>query len=114
MTANAPANWRASTLANGTPGLPPVAPPALGDVVLDEVMADNLTAVTNAGALPDWVEIHLYNTDPLNADTDGDGVSDSIELLFPPSQGCPGDLNNDSSVTIADLLVLLSSIGQVC
>jgi hypothetical protein len=69
---------------------------------------------TDGDGLTDWVEIHLYNTDPLNADTDGDGVSDSIELLFPPSQGCPGDLNNDSSVTIADLLVLLSSIGQVC
>lgn len=30
---NSPANWRASTLPNGTPGLPPVAPP-LGNVLL--------------------------------------------------------------------------------
>jgi len=75
---------------------------------------DPLVQDTDGDGLTDSVEIYLYNSDPLSSDTDGDGVSDSIELLFPPTSGCPGDLNNDQSVTIADLLLLLSSIGQVC
>jgi hypothetical protein len=53
---NSPANWRASSVLNGTPGLPPVAP-ALGNIVLNEVMADNQTTVTNGGDLPDWLEL---------------------------------------------------------
>ncbi len=55
---NAPANWRASLQASGTPGLPPAAAPALGDIVLNEVMAENLSTITNVGALPDWIELH--------------------------------------------------------
>ncbi|TAL04995.1 MAG: hypothetical protein EPO07_04345, partial [Verrucomicrobia bacterium] len=55
---NAPSNWRASSAANGTPGLPPVAP-SLGNIVLNEVAAENTGSVTNGGAFPDWVE--LYN-----------------------------------------------------
>lgn len=54
---NAPANWRASNAANGTPGLPPAAP-AFKDMVLNEVMADNIGSVTNDGVFPDWVELH--------------------------------------------------------
>ncbi len=54
---NAPANWRASAAVNGTPGLPPVAP-ALGDIVLNEIMADNAGSVGNGGTFPDWIELH--------------------------------------------------------
>ena len=54
---NAASNWRASSAVNGTPGLPPVAP-ALGNVVINEIMADNAGSVTNGGAFPDWVELH--------------------------------------------------------
>ena len=51
-----PANWRASAAVNGTPGLPPATiPPA--DIVLNELMADNFSAVTNSGTLPDWIEL---------------------------------------------------------
>jgi hypothetical protein len=62
---NAPANWRASTDANGTPGLPPVAP-SPGDVVINEIMADNVSAVDNAGAFPDWVELHNRGSNSVN------------------------------------------------
>ena len=55
---NAPANWRAGSVAFGMPGLPPTAP-LRSNVVLNEVMAENLTAVANDGAFPDWIE--LYN-----------------------------------------------------
>src|SRR5690606_8146291 len=54
---NAPANWRASSAVNGTPGLPPVAP-ASSDVVLNEIAADNAGSVVNDNAFPDWVELH--------------------------------------------------------
>ncbi len=52
-----PANWRASAAANGTPGtITP--PPALGAVVINEVMAENGLVVSNGGFYPDWVELH--------------------------------------------------------
>ncbi|MFO1487689.1 MAG: lamin tail domain-containing protein [Verrucomicrobiota bacterium] len=62
---NSPANWRASSAANGTPGLPPVAPP-LGDVILNEVAADNLASVNNGGTFPDWVELYNRGTNPVS------------------------------------------------
>jgi hypothetical protein len=53
-----PANWQASTQLYGTPGL---GPPASGlpAVRINELMAENLTAVANGSTHPDWVE--LYN-----------------------------------------------------
>jgi hypothetical protein len=62
---NSPANWRASTAPNGTPGLPPVTPP-LGDVVLNEIMADNETAAQNGGDFPDWLELYNRSTNAVN------------------------------------------------
>ena len=57
----------------------------------------------------------LFNTDPLSDDSDGDGISDAMELLFTPDTGnCPGDLNGDNSVTVVDLLLLLGQIGFTC
>jgi len=53
---NAPANWRASSAANGTPGLPPLTP-ILGNVIINEVAADNATSVSNGGLFPDWIEL---------------------------------------------------------
>jgi hypothetical protein len=80
---NAPDNWRSSSLANGTPGLPPTAPP-LGNVVLNEVMADNLSAVAHAGAFPDWIELHNRGTAPVslgNWSLTDDG--DARKFVFP-------------------------------
>jgi hypothetical protein len=54
---NSPANWRASSVPNGTPGFAPVTP-SLGNVVLNEIAADNQTSVPNGGGYPDWLEIH--------------------------------------------------------
>jgi hypothetical protein len=63
---NAPANWRASAALNGTPGLPPAAPPALGNIVLSEIMADNVSTITNGGTLPDWVELQNRGVSAVN------------------------------------------------
>jgi hypothetical protein len=62
---DAPANWRASSAVNGTPGLPP-ASPAPGSVVLNEIAADNLGSVTNGGLFPDWIEIQNRGASPTN------------------------------------------------
>jgi hypothetical protein len=51
-----PANWRASDAVNGTPGTQ-VGPPPTGPVVINEVMAENLSAVPNGSTYPDWIEI---------------------------------------------------------
>ena len=70
---------------------------------------------TDGDGLTDGAELDLFNTDPLNADSDEDGVSDALELLFPPTNsGCPGDINSDGAVSVADLLLLLNTFGQAC
>ena len=76
---------------------------------------DPLVQDTDGDGLTDGAEMDLFNTDPLSDDSDGDGVSDALELLFPPDTStCPGDLNGDSAVTVADLLLLLGQIGFAC
>ncbi len=55
---NAPANWRPSERVYGTPGQPPRLPQDPPSVLLSEIMADNLSAVTNGISCPDWIEIH--------------------------------------------------------
>jgi hypothetical protein len=62
---NAPANWRASSAVNGTPGLPPVTPPS-SHVVLNEIAADNAGSVANDSTFPDWVELHNRSGAPVN------------------------------------------------
>ena len=53
---NDPANWRASADYGGSPGQINPAPTAAA-VRLNEVMADNASAVSNAWGFSDWVEI---------------------------------------------------------
>ncbi|MCS7337498.1 MAG: lamin tail domain-containing protein [Verrucomicrobiae bacterium] len=86
---NAPANWRASAAPNGTPGLAPVPPPP-SDVVLNEIMADNATAVSNAGTYPDWIELHNRSTNAINLGNWS--LSDSSnprKFVFPPGTVIP-------------------------
>jgi len=52
-----PGNWRASTTLYGTPSqLSPA--PAIPAVRVNEIMADNASAVANGGTFPDWIELH--------------------------------------------------------
>ena len=70
---------------------------------------------TDGDGLTDGAETDLFNTDPLNSDSDDDGVSDALELLFPPDNpSCPGDIDGDNAVSVADLLLLLNTFGQIC
>jgi hypothetical protein len=86
---NAPDNWRASFAPHGTPGLAP-APPPVSYIVLNEVMAENLSAVPSAGGYPDWVELH--NRGPGNVNLAGWSLTDSSQarkFVFPPNTILP-------------------------
>lgn len=88
---NAPDNWRASFVPHGTPGLPP-APPPVGDVVINELMADNATAVPHAGAFPDWIELH--NRGASTVDLGNWSLTDSSlarKFVFPTNTLIPAD-----------------------
>ena len=83
---NAPANWRANPYSNGTPGVPPPPPPPPGDVVINELMAHNLSAVSNQGSYPDWIELH--NRGAAAVDLGGWSLSDNSnprQYVIPPS-----------------------------
>lgn len=80
---NAPANWQTSPVLYGRPGLAP-SPPAASPVVINELMADNKTAVENEGTYPDWIE--LYNRSSGPVDISNWSLTDSSEprkFVFP-------------------------------
>ena len=80
---DASANWRASTGQNGTPGQINSAAPA-ATVVLNEVMAENLSAVNHGGTYPDWIE--LRNTTGTNVNLTGWSLTDDgvvQKFVFP-------------------------------
>jgi hypothetical protein len=67
------ANWRASLAIQGSPGVanPSSSAPRL---LINELMAINTGAVTNAGILPEWIELH--NPGTTNIDLSGWSLSD--------------------------------------
>ena len=70
---------------------------------------------TDGDGLSDALEINVYGTDPLDADSDSDGVNDGLELCACSALDlCPGDLTNDAVVSVADLLLLLGLFGATC
>ncbi len=77
------ANWRASAGFGGTPGVANGAA-LTAAVVLNEIMADNLGAVTNAGTFPDFIE--LRNTSGSPVDVAGWSLTDdgnARKFVFP-------------------------------
>jgi hypothetical protein len=62
---DSPANWQASTTPNGTPGTTNSAAPTQ-TVWLNEIMADNQSAVANGSTFPDWVELHNPSNSPIS------------------------------------------------
>lgn len=78
-----PANWRASTALNGSPGIvnPASAPPA---VRFNEVMAENAGAVTNGGTYPDWLELYNPGANSVSlANWSLSNSGDPRQFLFP-------------------------------
>jgi len=84
-----PANWRASNGQNGTPGQVNGTPPAPA-IVINEVMADNPSAVNHEGTFPDWVE--LANVSGADVNIGGWGLSDDglvFKFVFPTGTTVP-------------------------
>ncbi|HEY0456615.1 MAG TPA: lamin tail domain-containing protein, partial [Verrucomicrobiae bacterium] len=67
-----PANWRASSVQNGTPGLANSSSGA-ASVILNEVMAKNVSSFDANGGYPDWVE--LFNAGANSVDLTGWSLS---------------------------------------
>ncbi len=70
-----------------------------------------LLADTDGDGLSDGLEVHTYHTNPLVADTDGDGYPDGLEVALgkDPLTYCAtmrADLNGDGTVNIVDLAQL--------
>lgn len=86
---HAPANWRASSADLGTPGAPNSTPP-FTSVWLNEIMADNFAAVTNAGFCPDWIELANRTGAPTDLSnwslSDGDNPR---QFVFPAGTSLP-------------------------
>jgi hypothetical protein len=85
------ANWRASNAQNGTPGQPNSALP-LPTVILNEVMADNLSAVNHEGTFPDWIE--LFNPTGFPIDLTSWSLSDdgdARKFIFPNGTTIPAN-----------------------
>ncbi len=84
-----PANWRLSASATGTPGTIAALPPP-GSVLINEVMALNVSALINGGTYPDWVE--LVNTGANAVSLAGWSLSDDGnpgKFVFPAGVSIP-------------------------
>jgi hypothetical protein len=80
---DAPANWKASAANNGTPGAANSAAPAQ-PVYLNELMAENTSAVNHGGTFPDWIE--LRNPTATNVTITGWSLTDdgnARKFVFP-------------------------------
>ncbi|HEX3800331.1 MAG TPA: lamin tail domain-containing protein [Verrucomicrobiae bacterium] len=60
-----PANWRASTAINGSPGIVTTVT-ASNNIRFNEIMAENDGAVTNGGTFPDWLELYNPSSNAVN------------------------------------------------
>ncbi len=81
---NAPSNWRASVTTLGTPGVI-TAPPAVGPVLINELMARNSGSLINNGITPDWIE--LFNSSASAVALSGWSMTDddnARKFVFPP------------------------------
>jgi len=74
---------------------------------------DPFDADTDGDGLTDGLEVAAGTTNPLTADSNGNGCPDGEEALG-LCGGCVGDLNTDGIVTVADVLLLLGNFGTPC
>lgn len=74
---------------------------------------------TDRDCLKDYQELVFHETDRENADTDDDGFSDFVEVQAgsnPLEESsvplCPGDLDQDGRVDVADLVLFAGNYGK--
>jgi len=64
--------------------------------ILAEREGDDIFKDSDKDGISDYDEIHLYNTNPFAADTDGDGYIDSVEIALGYD---PNDSRNEALIT---------------
>lgn len=69
------------------------------DLIEIQKRTDPLKADTDGDGLNDYEELYVYHTNPLLADTDGDGVSDLEESKYALSNPLTVDFNGNNAVT---------------
>jgi hypothetical protein len=68
---------------------------------------------TDGDGLTDGFEYFDSATDPTDADSD-DNLCDDADQLADLCGTCPSDMNNDSLVSITDLLIFITAFGSDC
>jgi hypothetical protein len=73
---------------------------------------------SDADGLSDADEISIYSTDPLNADTDGDGAADGLEVAYGSDPldvlsipYCAADFDHDGEVNDTDMMFFMAKYG---
>jgi hypothetical protein len=74
---------------------------------------------SDADGLSDADEISIYSTDPLNADTDGDGAVDGLEVAYGSDPldvlsvpYCAADFDHDGDVNDTDMMLFMAEYGR--
>ena len=75
---------------------------------------DPYNADTDGDGLTDGLELTMGVTDPLNADSNNNGCPDGEEALGGCDDACVGDLNLNGIVDVGDVLLLLGNFGVTC
>ena len=75
---------------------------------------DPYNADTDGDGLTDGLELNMGVTDPLNADSNNNGCPDGEEALGGCGDACVGDLNLNGIVDVGDVLLLLGNFGVTC
>ena len=80
------------------------------------VTTDPCKKDTDGDNLNDGVEVNNYGTDPLDWDTDDDGIVDildivsMINIIISSEYYMVADMNNDGVIDILDIVLLVNSI----
>lgn len=69
---------------------------------------------SDGDGITDWAELNITLTDPMLVDTDGDGCNDLEAFGGLCGPICIADLNNDGTVEVSDLLIILQYFGTPC
>ncbi len=103
-------NWQASWVDGGTPGAANSSAFGCNDA---EACNYNATAYLADNSSCTYDCYGCTYTDAENF-TNGATVDDGTCTFAPAGSDCPADINNDGTITAADLLLFLSAFGQNC
>lgn len=89
------------------------------ETIIKDRVGDAVTKDSDKDGVSDYDEVSIYSTNPFNADSDGDGYTDGVEVLsgYNPTDSTP-EVNiqyespEDSGITREDLLTV-TTVGAI-